>query len=258
MKKKSTIFYFLLLVVAVSFYLYNNTIMSKHTDEVKQLLMVNADNDSKIEQVLENYNDYPIELLEMLARNLEMIDYVVDYPEKVGHVYSDTIGEIEEGTFPLLLQYDSRWGYGYYGNKVLAINGCGPTSLAMVVAGLTKDNSVTPYVIATYANEKGYYIPGSGSSWNLMTEGSLNFGVRGTEIALSKELVFKYLKSGNPIICSMRPGDFTTTGHFIVLVGVEDGKIKINDPNSRERSSKLWNYDILEPQIKNLWVFEKA
>ncbi len=258
MKKRQIIFYFFLLVLACSFYFYQNGTMSKHMDEVKESLMVNANEDAKIKQVLENYNDYPIELLEMLSRNLDMIDYVVDYPKKIGHVYSDTIGEIEEGTFPLLLQYDSRWGYGYYGNKALAINGCGPTALSMVVAGLTNNLSITPYVIATYANEKGYYISGSGSSWNLMTEGSLNFGVKGTEIMLTKSLIFQYLKKGNPIICSMGPGDFTTAGHFIVLVGVEEGKIKVNDPNSKERSSKLWDYETLEPQIKNLWVFEKA
>ncbi len=115
MKKRQIIFYFFLLVLACSFYFYQNGTMSKHMDEVKESLMVNANEDAKIKQVLENYNDYPIELLEMLSRNLDMIDYVVDYPKKIGHVYSDTIGEIEEGTFPLLLQYDSRWGYGYYG-----------------------------------------------------------------------------------------------------------------------------------------------
>lgn len=53
----------------------------------------------------------------------------------------------------------------------------------------------------------------------------------------------------------MRPGDFTTTGHFIVLTGAEDGRIRVNDPNSRKRSEKLWDYDRLEYQINNLWVF---
>lgn len=45
----------------------------------------------------------------------------------------------------------------------------------------------------------------------------------------------------------MRPGDFTTIGHFILLTGVEDGKIKVNDPNSKIRSSKLWDYDVIAP-----------
>ena len=38
------------------------------------------------------------------------------------------------------------------------------------------------------------------------------------------------LENGEPVICSMRPGDFTTKGHFIVLVGMEDGKIRVQCP----------------------------
>ena len=37
--------------------------------------------------------------------------------------------------------------------------------------------------------------------------------------------------------------------------GVEDGKIRVNDPNSRVRSGKLWDYSRLEYQINNLWVY---
>ena len=48
---------------------------------------------------------------------------------------------------------------------------------------------------------------------------------------------------------------FTTTGHFIVLVGVEDGKIRVHDPNSTQRSNQLWRWETLEYQIKGLWVF---
>lgn len=55
----------------------------------------------------------------------------------------------------------------------------------------------------------------------------------------------------------MRPGDFTTAGHFIVLTKTENGQIKVNDPNSRSRS-KIWNYETLEKQIKNLGHSAKA
>ena len=51
-------------------------------------------------------------------------------------------------------------------------------------------------------------------------------------------------------------GDFTTEGHFIVLTGYENGEIKVNDPNCRTRST-LWDYEELQGQIRNLWVFEK-
>ena len=88
-----------------------------------------------------------------------------------------------------------------------------------------------------------------------MTEGAAAFGVFGQEIGLSRETVFSELESGHPIICSVRPGDFTSTGHFIVLAGAENGKIRVNDPNSRVRSEMLWEYDRLEPQINNLWAY---
>lgn len=199
--------------------------------------------------------DYPEELLEMLSRNPEMREFVLNYPDKKGKVYADTIREVTKGEFPLLLQWDQRWGYGTYGNSLIAVSGCGPTALASVIAGLTGENTVTPYTIAKFAEEQGYCIEGVGTSWELFTSGVRSFGITGTEMSLSKDTVFEALQNGQPIICSMRPGDFTTTGHFITLVGIEDGKIKVNDSNSKKNSKTLWEYETLEPQIKNLWVF---
>lgn len=161
------------------------------------------------------------------------------------------------GEIPLLLQWDERWGYSVYGDNMIAVNGCGPTAVAMVVSGLLCDPSVTPYKVAKFAEEQGYYAGESGTSWTLMSEGVQSFGIWGEELGLSRSEVFSALESGCPIICSMRPGDFTTTGHFIVLTKVENGKIKVNDPNSRIRSGQLWDYERLEPQIQNLWAFSR-
>ena len=191
------------------------------------------------------------------AKNAETTDFVADYPEKKDEAPAESIGEVKEGEIQLLIQWDERWGYIHYGDGIIANSGCGPTALAMVAAGLTGDNSITPYKIASYAGANGYYVAGSGSSWSLMTEAALNFGVAGTEIALSESSVTEELNAGHPIICSMKQGDFTTDGHFIVLTGMADGKIQVHDPNSKERSSRTWDYATLEPQIENLWSFTK-
>jgi len=61
------------------------------------------------------------------------------------------------------------------------------------------------------------------------------------------------VEAGNPVILAMGAGDFTTTGHYIVLTGVEDGQFRVNDPNSIENSGKLWSYEQLESQIRNIW-----
>lgn len=202
--------------------------------------------------------EYPQELLDMLSRNPEMREFVMEYPKKKGNVYADTVGEVTKGEFPLLIQWDEKWGYSNYGDSSIAVSGCGPTALSSVIAGLTGSNQVTPYTVAKYAEENGYYVEGTGTSWELFTRGGENFGVKGEEISLTKTAVFQALENGKPIICSMRSGDFTTAGHFIVLIGIEDGKIKVNDSNSKQNSEKLWEYEVLEPQIKNLWAFQRS
>ena len=73
-------------------------------------------------------------------------------------------------------------------------------------------------------------------------------------VAAKLELVTRCDALGKPIICAMGPGDFTSSGHYIVLVGVEDGLLRVNDPNSRENSGKLWKFEDIESQFRNLWV----
>ena len=126
----------------------------------------------------------------MLARDISLLDFVLGFPEKQGNVYADSIGSVQQGQFPLLLQWDERWGYGPYGDSFLAISGCAPTALAMVAAGLTGDASITPYVVAQYAQENGYYMPGQGTSWALMTEGCRQFGGQGEELPFWKALLW--------------------------------------------------------------------
>ncbi len=210
--------------------------------------------DKRIDNIINKYNDYPEALLEMLTRDLDLLDFVIDYPEKFGDSYSDNVGKIDEG-IPLLLQWDKRWGYARYGDSSIAIDGCGPTALAMVIVGLTKDIKVTPAKVAEFSENNGYYYHNIGTSWNLMTDGANKFGIKSQVISLSKNNVFSALEKGHPLICSMRKGDFTTIGHFIVLSDVNDGKIVVNDPNSIKRSNKLWTYEELEWQIKNIWEY---
>lgn len=205
--------------------------------------------------VIEQSGDASDTLRELLENNPETADFIKNYPDMKDNPPAESVGDMTKGVIPHLLQWDERWGYQTYGDNMIAVNGCGPTALSMVAAGLTGDNTITPYKVAGFAAEQGYYAGESGTSWSLMTEGAQQFGIRGEELGLSRKEVFSALENGQPIICSMRPGDFTTTGHFIVLVGTKDGKIRVNDPNSLKRSEKLWDYETLEYQINNLWGY---
>ena len=118
-----------------------------------------AETYSEMQEILEHQAEYPDELLLMLANNPETLEFVKNYPKLQGTVNNaDQLKKkIREGSIPLLIQWDEKWGYGAYGNSNIAISGCGPTCLAMVAAGLRQDTSVTPLAVANYAQEQGYY-----------------------------------------------------------------------------------------------------
>lgn len=200
---------------------------------------------------------YTEDLLDLLERHPDALDFVEGYPWHKDDEPADSVGTVEKGSFPLLLQWDERWGCTRYGGDILAINGCGPTCLAMAAAGLTGDDTITPARVAAAA-EKAGYCGQNGTSWELMRTGCATWGLTSRELPLTESAVTEALTAGQPIICSVRPGDFTTTGHFILLAGLEEGGIRVNDPNSPQNSEKLWDYGTIEPQIRNLWAFSLA
>lgn len=227
-------------------------------DEVLEKILENAKYKESAYKILEKKELYPRELLELASKNQEAIDFVADYlNRKEDTVETSVVKGYKEGEIPLFLQWDKKWGYDKYGSNYIALNGCGPTSLAMVIVGLTGNTEINPKIIADYSYENGYLVEGVGSKWSLMSEGAKEFGVKSSQIPIKEETIIKALKNGQPIIATMKPGDFTDTGHYIVLTGIdENNKITVNDPNSIIKSNKTWDVQVFLEQAKNLWAFE--
>lgn len=199
--------------------------------------------------------EWPQELVDLLARNPDAEEFVLNYPLKKEQAFEiDLTEHLCCESVPLFMQWDERWGYTIYGSNVMGLTGCGPTCLSMVLVHLLQDATFTPRYVADFAQENRYYVEGSGSKWTLISEGGETLGLDVTELPLDENRMKKNLELGNPIICIMGPGDFTTAGHYIVLRGVEDGKFVVNDPNSKTNSERLWSYEEIQGQIKNLWA----
>ncbi len=201
---------------------------------------------------------WPEHLRKLLEKNPETKSFVLQYPALRGTSMESDLSEYADCTaVPLFMQWDPRWGYMEYGSDVVGLTGCGPVTLSMAAYYLTKDPAMGPDDMVRFALDNGYCVPGNGTSWTLISEGAVKLGFDVTEIPMVKSRILDNLEVGNPIICVMGPGDFTDSGHYVVMVGTKDGKIRINDCNSRTRSEQLWTFEQLEDQTRVLWVLRK-
>lgn len=163
--------------------------------------------------------------------------------------------EWRAGEVPSLYQTDPQWASHPYAGGTVEKNGCGPTCLSMVYVALTGRDDLDPAAMADFSERGGYTSDGM-TAWALMTEGAAGLGLSSEELPASESAVREALLAGKPVICSVGPGDFTTTGHFIVLAGVaEDGGVIVRDPNSAERSARTWDLGRVLGQCLNLWAF---
>jgi len=199
-----------------------------------------------------DFNKYPCELIDLLARNPETEDYVLSYPACKDKKPTDP-DDNGNGSVPLYMQWDKRWGYKKYSGSFAGLTGCGPTCLSMAAVYLTGDTKLSPAYVMDMSQRCGYTRRGNGSSWKLISEGAAKLGLTATELPLDKSKMTSALKKGHPVIIVVGPGDFTQSGHFLVVKEYKNGKFILNDPNSYANSSKEWEYDTLKGQIRNLW-----
>ncbi|MDE7330880.1 MAG: C39 family peptidase [Lachnospiraceae bacterium] len=224
--------------------------------EVLQRLGGLGQTSSLIEEIYQNHSQYPKELLAALANNPEMADFVSGYPDRNGVTEGITASEKEQ-EFPLFLQWDRRWGYESYGDSCIGLAGCGPTCLSMVLFYLTRDETYTPDKIAAYSVENGYYVEGTGTSWVLMEDIAKLYGIKVNSISATANNMRAVLDNGGIIICAMGKGDFTLSGHYIVIYGYDNDGFMVNDPNCVARSGRRWTFSEIEKQIKSIWLYDK-
>lgn len=245
----------------------------QHTEEEKEIQSAEPTQEAVVsaepqtaEEKIEAYasqhgwsmEDYPDRVVKLLEKTEDAEEFVLNYPQKRGEYSEDGLTEQEmSGDIPLLLQWDTRWGYFEYGSDVVGITGCGPTCMSMVASYLLQNAALTPVYMAKFSTENGYVVDGGGTTWNLMSLGAEKLGLTVNVVPLHEATVFKYLQEGYPIICNVGPGYFTEGGHYIVFAGCVDGQIIIHDPNSRDNSATLWDFADIADQIKNMWAYSK-
>lgn len=223
------------------------------------------DNPEAVKEYLFDYGEkmgydvekYPEKFFEIVVKDPTALEYVLDYPAKVGSDIDYTIDYVANGSVPHFLQWDTRWGYHEFKNGVVGLDGCGATCLSMAAVYLTNDTSLTPDKISDYAANNGYFVNGSGISWDFFSKGVNHYGLSSRGVSTTESSLKSALERGNPVVASVREGDFTKKGHYILIADYRDGNFVVNDPNSLVNSQRLWDWETLKPQIKNMWEIYK-
>jgi hypothetical protein len=205
--------------------------------------------------------DYPEKLIEMLGRNEQTLEFVMNYPLKYGKEQTiDISGYADTPGVPLFIQWDQQWGYKDYVGNVAGLSGCGPTGMSMVMYHFTRDPNMHPAYMMDFAQSNSAYATVGGATlWGFFKQGGAELGLTVKEMTYDdlhiERNMKRLLESGKVLVVNVGPGIFTEIGHYMVIAGYEDGKFIINDPNSPANSAKRWEFSEFQKELKMGWIF---
>lgn len=228
----------------------NPKLKSDNKDELKKNIGSWIGENPKAKWVYDNFDDLDNIDAYLAGNDEDTIEFVYNMNNGLTN-FPYTPGQsvdLERKT-PYFIQWDNRWAYNKLGNRNIGISGCGPTSMAMILSRLKKDNSITPDKIAKDAQN---YMGNEGISWNFFYDGANKYDYKIEDVALNEEAIKKALEKG-PLLVSVNRGYFTLFGHIFVIDSYKDGKFLINDPNSLRNSKIEWTFDQISNQIVKIW-----
>lgn len=160
-------------------------------------------------------------------------------------------------------QYDSRWGSivftknnTYNKNQTIRNSGCGPTSMADIVATWW-NTSATPKTLAALAVKQGYRTENSGTAWGFFKYCANKYGASKFVQTSSYATAEAAIKNGAYVVCSMKPGNWTKGGHYICWWWVDDTYVYTNDPASAAAGRAKAKKKLMKEQCKQYFIFYK-
>ena len=228
----------------------NPKLKSDNKDELKKNIGSWIGENPKAKWIYDNFDDLDNIDAYLAGNDEDTIEFVYNMNNGLTNFpYTPGQSADLERKTPYFIQWDNRWAYNKLGNRNIGISGCGPTSMAMILSRLKKDNSITPDKIAKDAQN---YMGNEGISWNFFYDGAKKYDYKIEDVALNEEAMKKALGKG-PLLVSVNRGYFTLFGHIFVIDSYKDGKFIINDPNSLRNSKIEWTFDQISNQIVKIW-----
>lgn len=213
------------------------------SSELTQEFTTALDSNEKLAKIARSAGDYSDKRLPELALlEPDAISFVSSQPSASTKAssYDD---EVKQGTYPQLLDWDSRWGNVSYAGSVLAVTGSGPTSLSIAYMGLTGKSDKTPADIASASTSAGYATDSDPfTSDDLFSKGTSDLGLTCTGYTPSSDNLYSILSEGGSVVVVKLKKDFDSPyEHWAVVTALnDDNSVTLCDPTSKQASSHTW------------------
>ena len=228
-------------------------------------IAVLAETDTRAQYIIENEQLYPELIINILRNDPEgEIGYVYNYPFHKDDYRTMSYTEEElDGRVPALYTDDPRWSYELFDDYFfIKKSGCEAVTLTMAYIALTGKDDLDPYKVVLLADEMGAIGVFGGISNNYTMDMIRAVGLNAVEYSFVDEnrrkdksadieAMKSILDSGHLIMAGMVGSTFGS--HALIIRGYEGDSFYINDPASREKSSRLWSFEELDPELYYVW-----
>ena len=194
----------------------------------------------------EELNDIAREKSEESRKQTENFRRILGERERIKreetHSQPEYIGIINQGNTCIYYQGDYKaYSYGGIGKATIASHGCGPTSCAVILCTMLKDPKYTPILTTNEICKRGG-----------CTSGGTYFPALNTYLqskGLNTQIVYGNSNAKSDFYSALSNKKMIliyVTGHFHVLSGLQDGKIRIVEVGNRNKSKRLYTYEELK------------
>ncbi len=164
--------------------------------------------------------------------------------------------------FPNFIYYNQNLYKDSYGDTTIQYGGCCPTCFAMVASYL-KGREITPTEVAPKGEKYYFSNLGTDVTGNYFPDLCEEYDMEPTMLTdwRNPDTIRAALENKNPIILNVVSGDFTGSGHYIVLLGLDEhGEVIVADPNGVGTSTRTYTIESLINQTHDIgaacWMFE--
>lgn len=164
---------------------------------------------------------------------------------------------VPNGAVKYYSQHDPLWANKVYAGDTFTAAGCGPTSMAMILATLI-DKNIKPTDVGAVAGVQN----GQTDHGNLINGVNQAYGLAINTQALTMDEAIEFIKSGKGMVWAGGTGlaPYTQNGHMIAIVGIKDdgAQLTVADPhNPPHEQIKDYSREHMEAYTKSMYGVPK-